>query len=277
MHPGTSYASQYFGYMWWDNETDGDRMYPAKSKIWKPEDAAVSLLRNPEAASLKGNWSDPEFLRNVRDLNTDNQADPVRRFQRPRLGLPRRLQTRSQRQLARQGRPARSISKTRRSSRKPSTWPTSISIKACTASTATSSRTATATAIYTAKPRAAVEIDCADCHGTVRGPRHAEDFRHGRARPAATISRACAPRSARAASNGSATSWCSVPWWTRKWSGPSRRCWTPLPPARRTTTKRRAWPRPCSATARPGAAPPRRTSWRTPTSACPATPATPPG
>jgi hypothetical protein len=73
IHPGTSYASQYFGYMWWDNETDGGRMYPAKSKIWKPEDAAVSLVRNPEAASLKGNWSDPEFLRNVRDLNADNQ------------------------------------------------------------------------------------------------------------------------------------------------------------------------------------------------------------
>jgi hypothetical protein len=44
-------------------------MYPAKTKQWKPEDAARSLARNPEAASLKGNWSDPAFLRNVRDLN----------------------------------------------------------------------------------------------------------------------------------------------------------------------------------------------------------------
>jgi hypothetical protein len=73
MHPGTSFASQYYGYMWWDNETDGDRMYPAKTKIWKPADAATSLLRNPESASLKGNWSDPAFLRNVRDLNQDNK------------------------------------------------------------------------------------------------------------------------------------------------------------------------------------------------------------
>ena len=74
MHPGTTYASQYFGYMWWDNETDGERMYPANiqdrgSRTTPP----ISLLRNPEAASLKGNWSDPEFLRNVRDLNTENQ------------------------------------------------------------------------------------------------------------------------------------------------------------------------------------------------------------
>jgi hypothetical protein len=73
IHPGTSYAFQYYGYMWWDNETDGDRMYPAKSKTWKPADAAVSLLRNPEAASLKGNWSDPNFLRNVVRLNQDNK------------------------------------------------------------------------------------------------------------------------------------------------------------------------------------------------------------
>ena len=73
IHPGTSYASQYYGYMWWDNETDGDAMYPAKSKQWTPEEMARSLARNPEAASLKGNWSDPQFLRNVRDLNARNQ------------------------------------------------------------------------------------------------------------------------------------------------------------------------------------------------------------
>ena len=73
MHPGTSYASQYYGYMWWDNETDGDAMYPAKSKPWKPADMAAALARNPEAASLKGNWSDPAFLRNIRDLNSKNR------------------------------------------------------------------------------------------------------------------------------------------------------------------------------------------------------------
>jgi hypothetical protein len=73
MHPGTSYASQYYGYMWWDNETDGDRMYPAKTKQWSAADAAASLVRNPESASLKGNWSDPAFLRNIGDLNPGNK------------------------------------------------------------------------------------------------------------------------------------------------------------------------------------------------------------
>jgi hypothetical protein len=73
IHPGTSYAFQYYGTMWWDNETDGDKMYPAKTKQWKAEDAAVALLRNPEASSLKGNWSNPDFLRNVTDLNKTNK------------------------------------------------------------------------------------------------------------------------------------------------------------------------------------------------------------
>ncbi len=69
MHPGTSYASQYLGYMWWDNETDGDLMYPPQSKKLSPEEAARSLAANPEAASLKGNWSDPKFLENLTTLN----------------------------------------------------------------------------------------------------------------------------------------------------------------------------------------------------------------
>ena len=73
MHPGTSYASQYYGYMWWDNETDGGKMYPKQTKQWNPEDIAHSLASNPESASLKGNWSDPQFLRNVRNLNSTNQ------------------------------------------------------------------------------------------------------------------------------------------------------------------------------------------------------------
>jgi len=69
VHPGTSYASQYTGYMWWDNETDGGGMYPAKSKELPPEEAARLLARNPEASSLRGHWSEPEFLRNLTDLN----------------------------------------------------------------------------------------------------------------------------------------------------------------------------------------------------------------
>ena len=28
VHPGTNVLNTYLGYMWWDNETDGELMYP---------------------------------------------------------------------------------------------------------------------------------------------------------------------------------------------------------------------------------------------------------
>lgn len=63
MHPGTNMVTTYLGYMWWDNETDGKFMYPQDKQINpSQEDEAVKLDKNPEGASLRGKWSDPEFL-----------------------------------------------------------------------------------------------------------------------------------------------------------------------------------------------------------------------
>ena len=81
IHPGTSYAVQYTGYMWWDNETDGRLLYPEKQKKWNGEEQARSLARNPEAASLRGNWSDVEFLGNARDLNPQMKQTRFADFQ----------------------------------------------------------------------------------------------------------------------------------------------------------------------------------------------------
>lgn len=58
MHPGTSYANSYFGYMWWDNESDGERMYPRTSMKAAADAEWRSFRRNPEAASKKGLWGD---------------------------------------------------------------------------------------------------------------------------------------------------------------------------------------------------------------------------
>ena len=33
IHPGTNMVASYLGYMWWDNETDGEQMYPPSSTI----------------------------------------------------------------------------------------------------------------------------------------------------------------------------------------------------------------------------------------------------
>ena len=29
-HPGTNMVTTYYGFTWWDNEVDGEKMYPAK-------------------------------------------------------------------------------------------------------------------------------------------------------------------------------------------------------------------------------------------------------
>jgi hypothetical protein len=68
MHPGTLVLNSYFGYTWWDLETDGDKMYDPKKRT--PEEEAKILNRNPEESSLRGKWSDPEFLKTLgKDVN----------------------------------------------------------------------------------------------------------------------------------------------------------------------------------------------------------------
>ncbi|HJU54305.1 MAG TPA: hypothetical protein VJ715_07035 [Pyrinomonadaceae bacterium] len=62
MHPGTNMVATYLGMTWWDNESDGRVMYPEKQRNPSQTDEQKLLDRNPEAASLRGLWSDPEFL-----------------------------------------------------------------------------------------------------------------------------------------------------------------------------------------------------------------------
>jgi hypothetical protein len=62
MHPGENMVASYLGLTWWDNETDGDKMYPAEQHDPSQAEEDRKLARNPEAASLRGLWSEPEFL-----------------------------------------------------------------------------------------------------------------------------------------------------------------------------------------------------------------------
>jgi hypothetical protein len=69
VHPGTNVMNSYLGYMWWDEETDGELMYPAKQKYPTAEEAVQAAMNNPDEASLRGLWSDPNFLERVAELN----------------------------------------------------------------------------------------------------------------------------------------------------------------------------------------------------------------
>jgi hypothetical protein len=62
MHPGTNMLTTYFGVTWWDNEIDGDKMYPAKQRNPSEEERYQAALKNPEAAATRGLWGEPRFL-----------------------------------------------------------------------------------------------------------------------------------------------------------------------------------------------------------------------
>jgi len=81
VHPGTNMETTYFGYTWWDNEADGELMYPHDQLNPTDEERYEVALRNPEPATPKGLWADPKFLEQVgtpefnKKLKTDQFAD----------------------------------------------------------------------------------------------------------------------------------------------------------------------------------------------------------
>jgi hypothetical protein len=69
IHPGTTVMNSAIGYMWYDEETDGELMYPAQAKHPTAEEYMRATMANPDETAVRGNWSDPEFLANLTDLN----------------------------------------------------------------------------------------------------------------------------------------------------------------------------------------------------------------
>jgi hypothetical protein len=62
VHPGTNMETTYFGYTWWDNEADGESMYPRAQHNPTQEERYQVALRNPEEAAARGLWSESKFL-----------------------------------------------------------------------------------------------------------------------------------------------------------------------------------------------------------------------
>ncbi len=62
VHPGTNMVTTYFGYTWWDNESDGGAMYPKEQRNPSEEEKFQVSQRNPEGAAARGLWGDVKFL-----------------------------------------------------------------------------------------------------------------------------------------------------------------------------------------------------------------------
>lgn len=69
MHQGNLFVNSYLGYTWWDQESDGEFMYPKEQKDPTEEEMRSSLQKNPEAAAARGLWGDLDFLEKVSELN----------------------------------------------------------------------------------------------------------------------------------------------------------------------------------------------------------------
>ncbi|NUQ49257.1 MAG: hypothetical protein HUU27_04975, partial [Phycisphaerae bacterium] len=79
IHPGTSFANSYYGFTWWDNETQGELMYPAQQRYPTAEQVFQTAMANPEGSAVRGLWSNnwpdqadhrgqvagPDFLENM--------------------------------------------------------------------------------------------------------------------------------------------------------------------------------------------------------------------
>src|SRR5579864_3256835 len=62
IHPGTNMVATYFGYTWWDNEIDGDKMYPKEQRHASPKEQQQIQSRDPERTAIRGYWADVKFL-----------------------------------------------------------------------------------------------------------------------------------------------------------------------------------------------------------------------
>jgi hypothetical protein len=69
MHQGNLFVNPYLGYTWWDQESDGEFLYPKQQKNPTDEEMAESLRSNPEAAAAKGLWGDINFIEKSAELN----------------------------------------------------------------------------------------------------------------------------------------------------------------------------------------------------------------
>jgi len=69
MHQGNLFVNPFLGYTWWDQESDGEFMYPKKQKTPTESERLASLRDNPEEAASRGLWGDNDFLEKVSELN----------------------------------------------------------------------------------------------------------------------------------------------------------------------------------------------------------------
>ncbi|HEY0525195.1 MAG TPA: multiheme c-type cytochrome, partial [Stellaceae bacterium] len=71
MHQPNIFLNSMLGFTMSDYESDADKMFPAKQKYPTNAETVEALNRNPEGAVVRGNWSDVKFVEKVSELNPE--------------------------------------------------------------------------------------------------------------------------------------------------------------------------------------------------------------
>ena len=69
MHQPNLFINSMLGYTMWDYETAAPQMWPKHQRYPTDAEMRASYDRNPEGAAVRGNWSDPKFSADVSELN----------------------------------------------------------------------------------------------------------------------------------------------------------------------------------------------------------------
>ena len=71
MHQPNIFLNSMLGYTMWDYESDAPFMWPEEQKYPTPEEEREINRRNPEGAAVRGKWSDVDFLKQVWEMNPE--------------------------------------------------------------------------------------------------------------------------------------------------------------------------------------------------------------
>jgi len=169
VHPGTNMVTTYFGLTWWDNEIDGDKMYPVQQHNPTEEERYESSLRNPEAAAARGLWGNEKFLEQTGSPELNSQLKTTQFADFHGHGWVFRAVYKHDRKgnwLDKDGNPIAFDD--------PQRFQKAVHLadihleKGMQCADCHFAQDNHGTGKIYGEPRAAVEIDCVDCHGTIQ-------------------------------------------------------------------------------------------------------------
>ena len=168
VHPGTNMETTYFGYTWWDNEADGAAMYPRQQHNPTEEEKYQVALRNPEGAAARGLWSDPKFLEKLGSPEFNAQLDQTQFADFHSHGWVFRAVYKRDRQGNLLDTENKIVSPKDSDKFKKAVHLADIHLeKGMHCVDCHFEQDSHGNGKLYAEPRAAVELDCVDCHGTI--------------------------------------------------------------------------------------------------------------